>query len=80
MGGLSLWHWIVVGTVAFILFGGKFKISEVMGDVAKGIKAFKKGLAEDESKPAEEPQKSLEHQPLAHDAAAHDKPAEARKL
>jgi sec-independent protein translocase protein TatA len=34
--------------VVFVLFGGKFKISDVMGDVAKGIKAFKKGLAEEE--------------------------------
>jgi sec-independent protein translocase protein TatA len=51
MGGLSIWHWIIVGGVAFILFGGKFKISDVMGDVAKGIKAFKKGMAEDEEAP-----------------------------
>lgn len=54
MGGLSIWHWIIVGGVVFILFGGKFKISDVMGDVAKGIKAFKKGMAEDdEGKPVE---------------------------
>jgi sec-independent protein translocase protein TatA len=85
MGGLSLWHWIVVGAVAFILFGGKFKISDVMGDVAKGIKAFKKGLVEEDAKPADEPQKSLEQQllardPLAHDPVAHDKPADVRKV
>ncbi len=49
MGGLSIWHWIIVGGVVFMLFGGKFKISDVMGDVAKGIKAFKKGMAEDEA-------------------------------
>lgn len=87
MGGLSIWHWIIVGGVAFILFGGKFKISDVMGDVAKGIKAFKKGLVEDEgAKPdAEAAQKTLEHQPPARDAhnlsdlSAHDKPADARK-
>ena len=48
MGGLSIWHWIIVGAVVFILFGGKFKISDVMGDVAKGIKAFKKGMSEDD--------------------------------
>lgn len=56
MGGLSIWHWIIVGGVVFVLFGGKFKISDVMGDVAKGIKAFKKGMAEDdaaEAKPVE---------------------------
>ncbi len=49
MGSLSIWHWIVVGGVVFVLFSGKFKISDVMGDVAKGIKAFKKGLAEEET-------------------------------
>lgn len=48
MGGLSIWHWIIVAGVVFILFGGRFKISDVMGDVAKGIKAFKKGMSEDD--------------------------------
>ncbi len=64
MGGLSIWHWIIVGVVAFVVFGGKFKISDVMGDVAKGIKAFKKGMAEEETPPASpvEPPKNLEHQ------------------
>lgn len=87
MGGLSIWHWIIVGGVAFILFGGKFKISDVMGDVAKGIKAFKKGLSEDDeakaAAAAQEPQKTLEHQPVvsqAHEVSAHaDKPVDAKK-
>ncbi len=61
MGGLSIWHWIIVGGVVFILFGGKFKISDVMGDVAKGIKAFKKGMAEDDDAPkAAEPTRAIE--------------------
>ncbi|HAH09362.1 MAG TPA: twin-arginine translocase TatA/TatE family subunit [Alphaproteobacteria bacterium] len=51
MGGMSLWHWIVVGIVILVLFGGRGKISELMGDVAKGIKSFRKGLSEDDSKP-----------------------------
>ncbi|PPD44167.1 MAG: twin-arginine translocase TatA/TatE family subunit [Methylocystis sp.] len=55
MGSLSIWHWIIVGGVVFILFGGKFKISDVMGDVAKGIKAFKKGMAEDDVAEATKP-------------------------
>ncbi|MGJ0392471.1 MAG: twin-arginine translocase TatA/TatE family subunit [Methylocystis sp.] len=55
MGGLSIWHWIIVGGVVFILFGGKFKISDVMSDVAKGIKAFKKGMAEDDAAEAPKP-------------------------
>lgn len=47
MGGLSIWHWLVVGVVVMMLFG-KGRFSDMMGDVAKGIKSFKKGLSEDE--------------------------------
>jgi sec-independent protein translocase protein TatA len=48
MGSMSLWHWIVVIGVVLLLFG-RGKISELMGDVAQGIKAFKKGMSEDDS-------------------------------
>jgi sec-independent protein translocase protein TatA len=48
MGSMSLWHWIVVIGVVFLLFG-RGKISDLVGDVAQGIKAFKKGMAEEES-------------------------------
>lgn len=51
MGGLSIWHWLIVGAVLLLVFGGKGKISDLMGDVAKGIKSFKKGMAEEEAKP-----------------------------
>jgi sec-independent protein translocase protein TatA len=47
MGSLSIWHWIVVIGVVLLLFG-RGKISELMGDVAQGIKAFKKGMSDDE--------------------------------
>ncbi len=47
MGGFSLWHWLVVGLVILLLFG-KGRFSEMMGDVAKGLKSFKKGMSEDE--------------------------------
>lgn len=50
MGGVSIWHWIVVGLVVMIFFG-RGKVSELMGDVAKGIKSFKKGMAEDDTPP-----------------------------
>jgi sec-independent protein translocase protein TatA len=76
MGGLSIWHWIIVGGVVFVLFGGKFKVSDVMGDVAKGIKAFKKGMAEDDT--PESPSKPVER--LTQEAAALDKAQEAKKL
>ena len=48
MGGVSIWHWLVVGVIVLLLFG-RGKISEMMGDVAKGIKAFKKGMTEEEA-------------------------------
>ena len=67
MGGLSIWHWIVVVVVVLLLFG-RGKISELMGDVAQGIKSFKKGMADDETPaktepPKSEPAKTIDHQP-----------------
>jgi sec-independent protein translocase protein TatA len=54
MGSLSIWHWLIVIAVVALLFGGRGKISDLMGDVAKGVKSFKKGLADDdEPKPVE---------------------------
>ena len=44
---MSIWHWIIVIAVVLLLFG-RGKISELMGDVAQGIKAFKKGMSDDE--------------------------------
>ncbi|MFL6798973.1 MAG: twin-arginine translocase TatA/TatE family subunit [Xanthobacteraceae bacterium] len=65
MGSMSMWHWIIVLAVGLLLFGGRGKISDLMGDFAKGIKSFKKGLSEDEKteepvKP--DPMKSIDHQ------------------
>jgi sec-independent protein translocase protein TatA len=48
MGATSIWHWIILLLIVVLLFG-RGKISEIMSDVAKGIKSFKKGMAEDES-------------------------------
>ncbi|MCS6987669.1 MAG: twin-arginine translocase TatA/TatE family subunit [Sphingomonadaceae bacterium] len=47
MGSMSIWHWIIVGLVVLVLFG-RGRIAELMGDVGKGIRAFRKGLADDE--------------------------------
>ena len=47
MGAFSIWHWIIVLVVVLVLFGGKGKLSRLMGDAARGINAFKKGLKED---------------------------------
>ena len=46
MGGLSWIHWLLLGVVVLVLFGGRGKVSDLMGDFGKGINSFKKGLSE----------------------------------
>jgi sec-independent protein translocase protein TatA len=46
MGSFSIWHWLIVLVVVLLVFG-RGKIPELMGDMAKGIKSFKKGMADD---------------------------------
>ena len=58
--GLGWWHILIV-LVLFVLLFGRGKISELMGDVAQGIKSFKKGIAEDVETAAKEP-KVIEHE------------------
>lgn len=55
MGTLSIWHWVIVLVVVVILFGGRGKLSSLMGDMAKGVTAFKKGLKDDGSGDGDEP-------------------------
>jgi sec-independent protein translocase protein TatA len=59
MGFGSWWHWVILLVVVLVLFGGKGKVSDLMGDVAKGIKSFKKGLADDPAEAAAAEAKSL---------------------
>ncbi|MEO5335546.1 MAG: twin-arginine translocase TatA/TatE family subunit [Magnetospirillum sp. WYHS-4] len=47
MGSFSIWHWLIVLVVVLVLFGGGGKISRLMGDFGKGLKAFKKGMKEE---------------------------------
>ena len=47
MGSFSIWHWLIVLVVVLLLFG-RGKIPELMGDMAKGIKSFKKGMTDEE--------------------------------
>lgn len=53
MGTFGITHWLILGVVLVLVFGGG-RFSNMMGDVAKGIKSFKKGMAEDDE-PAREP-------------------------
>jgi sec-independent protein translocase protein TatA len=54
MGSFSIWHWLIVLAVVLLLFGGRGKISQLMGDFGKGLSAFKKGVgaAQEETPPA----------------------------
>jgi sec-independent protein translocase protein TatA len=63
--GLS-WSHILIVLVLFVLLFGRGKISELMGDVAQGIKAFKKGMAEDDAGKAAAPEPSLAHKTIDH--------------
>ncbi len=54
MGSLSPWHLIILALLLLLVFGGRGKLSGFMGDAAKGIKAFKDGL-KDEDKPEDKP-------------------------
>ncbi|MFO1126990.1 MAG: twin-arginine translocase TatA/TatE family subunit [Rhodospirillales bacterium] len=49
MGSLSIWHWIIVLVVVLLLFGGRGKVSQIMGDFGKGLKAFKRSMKDDEA-------------------------------
>tara|TARA_E500000331_G_scaffold32243_1_gene26994 strand:+ start:694 stop:939 length:246 start_codon:yes stop_codon:yes gene_type:complete len=49
MGTFSIWHWVIVLVVVLVLFGGGGKLSRIMGDAARGINAFKKGLKEEKT-------------------------------
>jgi sec-independent protein translocase protein TatA len=63
--GLS-WSHILIVLVLFVLLFGRGKISELMGDVAQGIKSFKKGISEDEEEaPSRPAPKAIEHKQAA---------------
>jgi sec-independent protein translocase protein TatA len=69
MGSLSIWHWMIVIVVVLLLFG-RNKISDLMGDVAGGIKAFKRGMAEDDTPPAVKDPKTIDSKTIDHKAQA----------
>jgi sec-independent protein translocase protein TatA len=61
MGTFSIWHWLILLVVVLVLFGGSNKISNMMGDVAKGIKSFKRGLQDDDTKPQDSAVRTIDH-------------------
>ncbi|MGG7517500.1 twin-arginine translocase TatA/TatE family subunit [Allorhizobium undicola] len=58
MGSFSMWHWLIVLVIVLLLFG-RGKIPELMGDVAKGIKSFKQGMADEDK--TEQSAKTVDH-------------------
>jgi sec-independent protein translocase protein TatA len=61
MGSFSLIHWIIVGIALLLLFGGN-RFSAMMGDVAKGLKSFKAGMADDEEEQRVKSEQQLQQQ------------------
>jgi len=62
MGGFSIWHILIFAVILLLLFGGN-RFSSMMGDVAKGLKSFKQGMADDDEKKAE-PRQLPPQQPI----------------
>ena len=55
MGSFSIWHWAIVAVIVLLLFGGRGKLSGLMGDAAKGVRAFRDGLKDtDEEMPRDD--------------------------
>jgi sec-independent protein translocase protein TatA len=77
MGSFSIWHWLIVIAVIAVLFGGRGKLTNVMGDFAKGIKAFKQGMRDDETAQADPP-KVTGQQSAGSASATADRPAPDR--
>ncbi|MGI8839463.1 MAG: twin-arginine translocase TatA/TatE family subunit [Caulobacteraceae bacterium] len=59
MGGLAPWHIILLAIVVLLVFGGRGKLSGLMGDAAKGVRAFRDGLKGDETPPPAPPPQPL---------------------
>jgi len=61
MGGWTgIWQWVIVLVIVLLLFGGRGKISQLMGDLGKGLKSFKKSMQSDDSSAPEESPKTIE--------------------
>jgi sec-independent protein translocase protein TatA len=60
MGTFSIWHCVIVLVVVLVLFGGGGKLSRLMGDAARGITAFKKGLKENTADDGEDEKKTID--------------------
>lgn len=71
MGTFSPWHLIILAVLALVLFGGRGKLSSIMGDAAHGIKAFRDGLKEEPEKTPAPPAGTLPPTQSDKDTVAH---------
>ena len=72
-GTFSIWHWLIVLAVVVLLFGGGGKISKIMGDFGSGLKAFKKGVKDEEAGG----EKKIEGENLANESAEKEEVAKS---
>lgn len=79
MGGFSIWHILIFAVIAIVLLGGG-RFSNMMGDVAKGIKSFKKGMAEEDSPSPPAPASRIEGRPAAPVMDAEEVPSGDRRV
>jgi sec-independent protein translocase protein TatA len=71
MGTFSIWHWVIVLLIVLVLFGGRGKVSALMGDFGKGLKSFKKSMKEEDSDAKDEAPKAIKSESgVASDPAA----------
>jgi sec-independent protein translocase protein TatA len=76
MGTFSMWHWIILIAVVALLFGGRGKVSSLMGDVAHGIRNFREGLKDPDGGQSPQSPRSI---PEAKETAEIRKPDEVRR-
>ncbi|MCR9177282.1 MAG: twin-arginine translocase TatA/TatE family subunit [Alphaproteobacteria bacterium] len=79
MGTFSIWHWLIVLAVVLLLFGGRGKISQLMGDFGKGLKSFKSNMKEDEGATEDQQAKSVADDSGAQKAPSSEKTDQAAK-
>ena len=63
MGGLSIWHLLILAVLLLLLFGGN-RFSSMMGDVAKGLKSFKQGMADEDDEKVRRYEEQRRQEPI----------------
>ena len=73
MGVMGIWQWVIVLAIVLLLFGGRGKISALMGDFGSGLKSFKKGLKDEDEGP-DDAKSAIEDKPaMSEETKSEDK-------